>query len=125
MKTYQLSEKDCNRLISDQDLDQISSSCCKEFRKLSSHLGMKEIDVNDIERDGKSESEKRDAFFKKWKEMKGCNATYRVLIAALMNINCREDAESVCKVLKTRSKYSSASCQASTGRPIVRYIKSF
>ena len=49
------------------------------------------------------EREKRCSFLKKWKKMKGLKATYKSLIHALLEVECREEAEGVCKLLKDQN----------------------
>ena len=61
---------------------------------------MRDIVVRDIDREGKPEEEKRVTFFKRWKRQKGSQATYKVLISALLQTKRREDAECVCELLK-------------------------
>ena len=95
-----LSGEDCNKEISDQDLEYISLNLCKNWRFLPTPLGMPELTENDIDRDHSKEKEKRRAFFIEWKAVAGKEgATYRRLIGALLEISSREDAESVCELL--------------------------
>ena len=63
---------------------------------------MPKIWVNDIDRShpiGKEE-EKRFTFFDKWKSMKKDEATYKALIVALLEINCQDDADGICGLVK-------------------------
>ncbi len=99
---YGLAEEDCNQQISDKHLKDISQSCCQQWRSLPSHLGLPDLMVKDIERTVADEEERRHTFFQKWKQRKGFDATYMRLIEALLRINCREDAEKVCKLLRLR-----------------------
>ena len=103
MKYYGLTEKDCNWAVKEAHLEDLSHTIGKEWRSLPSNLGMPSITRNDIDRDFKTEKEKRYALFCQWKEMDGSAATYKRLIMALLAINCREDAESVCKFLLKHS----------------------
>lgn len=96
---YGLKEEDCNRQISDRDIDVLSRSSCTKWRSLPTYLGMPSIIASDIARGPGSEEEKRSAFFQKWKHTKGSAATYRVLIGALLHIQCRDDAERVCDLV--------------------------
>ena len=54
--------------------------------------------VPDIDQGPGGEDEKRRNFFFKWRDTKGSGATYKTLISALLEIDCREDAENVCKL---------------------------
>jgi hypothetical protein len=99
---YQLSEADCNLQVTDVHVEKISSSYCEKWRSLPPYLKMEAIVAKDIDREhpGSDESEKRGSFFKKWKETRGLEATYRSLINALLETKCRGDAEGVCELLK-------------------------
>lgn len=89
--------------VSDEDLDQLSSSCCEDYRRLPPYLGVEAIVLSDIiiERELKSETDRRLAFFRKWKKIKGSGANYQALISALLKINCREDADKICVLVKS------------------------
>ena len=103
MKYYGVTENDCNCKIEDVHLQIISSTLCKHWKKLPAHLNTPSIKISDIERDFKTEEERRSAFFSQWRDRDGSAATYKRLIAALLDIDCRDDAEGVCKLLKKSS----------------------
>jgi transcriptional regulator of NAD metabolism len=98
-----LSEVICNSEVSDLHLGDISRSYCYRWRDLRALLHMERIVARSIDRMCIHEDEKRAAFFDKWKEVKGSGATYKVLISALLGIDCRADAEGVCRLLQTSS----------------------
>ena len=101
LECYQLGEEVCNQQMTDRHLGEIASSYCRRWRTLRAELGLKSIVEHDIDCSNPGDEEgKRNAFFDKWKLMKGSTATYKVLISALLEIECRDDAEGVCKVLK-------------------------
>jgi hypothetical protein len=114
MEHYQLSEADCNLQVTDVHVEKISSSYCEKWRSLPPYLKMEAIVAKDIDREhpGSDESEKRGSFFKKWKETRGLEATYRSLINALLETKCRGDAEGVCELLKKRLSMPLPSHQA-------------
>ena len=99
MVRYALTEEDCKMQISDFHQSKISQSHCSKWRLLPCHLGMEKIVVKDVDRVYAGEEETRFEFFSRWKETRGSDATYLSLISALLAIDCREDAESVCKLL--------------------------
>lgn len=101
MKIFKLTEEDLKQEVSDSHVEKLSEYC--HWRRLPSHLDMKTTVVEDIDRNRLliDESEKRHNFFKKWKQAKGQTATYKALVIALLEINFRQDAESVCKLLQT------------------------
>lgn len=99
---YELAEDDWDKKISDSNLDRISLNCCSNWKLLPSQLELESIIVNDIEKSKTAitETDKRLEFFRQWKEKKGFGATYKKLVIALLNIDQRQDAECVCKLLK-------------------------
>ena len=100
---YELTEEDCKREVSDADIVKIASSVHGKWKsQLPPLLGMETIIVTDIvsAQGYIAEEDRRLAFFKEWKQRKGFDATYKTLISALLEISCRQDAESVCKILK-------------------------
>ena len=98
MEDYALTEGDCAKQISNYHLNKVS---CRKWRLLPCLLGMEKIVAGDVDRDCAEEEEKRFEFFSRWKEMRGSAATYGSLISALLTIKCREDAESICKLLRS------------------------
>lgn len=103
MKYHGLREKECDCQIKDTHIDDISLALGKDWRLLPSHLGMPRITSDDIDRDFKTEKEKRHALLCQWKEMDGSAATYKRLIEALLKIHNRAGAENVCELLKKLS----------------------
>lgn len=97
---YGLTQENCNEHVSDSLLEKFCQSHCEKWRLLTACLKMKAIAAKDIDRGSKDEDEKRLSFFRRWKHEKGFDATYKVLISALLDIDCRGDAESVCKLMK-------------------------
>ena len=114
LEHYKLTEDEMNKAVSDVHIEVISQSHCEHWRKLPSQLKMKTIIVKDIDREQLDQEEKRLAFFKRWKQEKGFEATYKALVIALLEKKCREDAENICKLLKkslTQSPQESTSTE--------------
>ena len=100
LSCYGLIEESCNQPVLSDHLDDISRLCHKYWRKLPAHLGYKPgIMISDIDYMHSNEA-KAYRFLVKWKEIMGSEATYSRLIKALLNIDCRLDAEKVCAMLK-------------------------
>ena len=97
---HHLSEEDINKQITDGDMETISRSLCRKWRSLPAHLELDSIVVGDIDLVHLEEGEKRSKFFATWKEKQGSKVTYKRLIHALLKIECTQDAESVCRLLK-------------------------
>ena len=89
MKHFGLSEDDCKKKVSDRHIQWISSHSCEQWKKLPSFLGLETTVVSDLGKDFKTEEERRIGLLKKWKKMKGFDATYKVLIKALLDIESR------------------------------------
>lgn len=96
LEHYRLTEEECEKEVSDKH---ITCFFCEEWKKLPPYLDLEATVAGDLERDFKTEEERREALLKKWKKRKGFEATYKKLITALLEINCREEAEQVCKLL--------------------------
>ena len=107
--------------ISDPHLEEISRTSSTKWRSLPPHLDIPDTTVSDIECDSQNEEEWQNNFFFTWKRKKGTRATYRKLVHALLKIDCRGDAEKVCKLLmesvSTRQKNSSPPVKSKPTRP--------
>ena len=97
---YQLTEENVNREITDIHIDVISRYCCSKWKSLPAHLKLATIVAEDINCKEVNEEDKRQTFLSTWKKKKGFEATYKTLISALLEIECRSETESVCKLLK-------------------------
>ena len=99
---YELTEEDCQKKISDKNLDTICSKCSFPYGRLAPHLKVGPACAEDIKRDSnlRSELERRSSLLKEWKQSNGSGATYKALLGALLGIERREDAEEICKLLK-------------------------
>ena len=95
--------------ISDEHIEQFSRSRGKKWRSLPPYLNFDTILIEDIERHQESseEDEKRLAFFTKWKHIKDSKATYSALFEALLQIECREDAEHLQAMFQSGQQLSS------------------
>ena len=110
LKQFNLKEEESRNPISNYHFDKISETLCRDWEFLPSRLDMPEITVSDIKKQNyNSEKGRRRDLFTKWKEMKGSGATYEVLIRALLDADCKNDAEGVCKLLQKSIKTSTSS----------------
>ncbi len=80
MNYYGLTEEDCDREIEKAHSEDMSRALAKDWRLLPSRFDLPEILESDIERDFKTEKERRNEFFRRWKEIDGSSATYRRLM---------------------------------------------
>ena len=74
------------------------ADCFREWRVIFGSL-LSELDLGDVDRENTTEEEKRIAALRKWRERKGHEATYKILVDALLNRGERYQAESLCKTL--------------------------
>ena len=101
---FELADQDLDQMISDLHLDEIALTRDINRKFLPSRLGLQDVLAKDIDKDFRTESDKRRELFRQWKQRKGFEATYRVLVKALLDINQRLDAEYVCKLLRQASR---------------------
>lgn len=94
-----------DKKVSDEHLNQISHSCNWQWKLLHPHLefpaeieGVVEQEIEDMVPN--DEEGWRFALLSKWKDTKGSEATYRMLIRALLEIGCREDAEALLELIR-------------------------
>lgn len=110
---YNLQERDISQQISDGHIQDLSLSDCSKWRSLPGYLGLHSSVVDDINRDpiALEEGEKRKKFLEKWKKVKGSDASYKSLICALLKIECRQDAESVLKLIRDSVPNGTSKCK--------------
>ena len=94
-----MQELGLNQQVSDGHILKFSSSHGSKWKLMPAPLDLKNIVAEDIDRAPKSEEEKRHTFFTTWKQVKGSFATYKALIIALLEVDCQEDAESLCRLV--------------------------
>ena len=71
----------------------------ESWRTVAPHLGLSSVEVEEVERDGTEEKEKRRKILKVWKAGFAFKAKYTVLIKALLKIGRADQAEQVCRLL--------------------------
>ena len=74
------------------------ANCFSQWRVIFGSL-LSELDLGDVDRENTTEEEKRIAALRKWRDRKGREATYKILVDALLNRGERHQAESLCKTL--------------------------
>ncbi len=96
LDAFSLQDEDVLLPVSDDHLQEIAGSHCSKWRSLPSHLSMKNPKGSSEE----PEITQKLRFFNSWKKIEGSNATYKVLIKALIRTDQKKDAEFVCQLLK-------------------------
>ena len=69
------------------------------WRTVARYLGLSDIDVNGVEREGGNEQERRLKALQKWKGKFVFKATYRRLVEVLLSLAMADVAEKVCSLL--------------------------
>ena len=77
----------------------------RSWRLVALHLGLSDIDVSDLEKEGKDEQEKRIKALQKWKDKFAFKATYRMLVEVLLQLSMADTAENICHILKGSYEY--------------------
>ena len=78
------------------------ADCFSQWRVIFGSL-LSDLDLGDVDRDKPTEEEKRIAALRTWKARNGSEATYKILVDALLNRGERSDAENLCKILADHS----------------------
>ena len=96
--------------VSIDDIKKISTFL-ESWKLVAPYLGLSEGDVEAIDRDGKSEEEKRLLMLQRWKQALAFKATYKKLVNTLLSIKRADLAVKVCQTVVS----SSASSQPTIG----------
>ena len=106
LERFQLSPEAYNQPISDIHLQMIASSRAIKWKFLPAVLEMANptVVLSDIGGEGgRPPDQMRADFFGRWQSEKGSDASYKNLVNALLQINCKQDAEYVCELLLSTS----------------------
>ena len=74
-----------------------------DWRRVAPHLGLNERDIEDIEYAKRTEPERRLATLQKWKTKYSYKATLKILVEVLLTVGNAENAESICRLLKSEA----------------------
>ena len=88
--------------VSDDDIRKISAFL-ETWKLVAPYIGLSEGDVEAINRDGKSEEEKRLMMLQKWKQALVFKATYKELVNALLSVKRADLAMKVCQLVTVAS----------------------
>ena len=92
--------------ISIDDIRKISSFL-ESWKFVALYLGLSEGEVEAIDKDGKSEEEKRWLMLQRWKQALVFNATYKELINGLLSVRRADLAVKVCQTIVSTSSTNS------------------
>ena len=90
--------KNVNRECTDGDILAFGDFC-DPWRQVGMYLGLDSAELSAIDEDNRTVSLKRLGTFQKWKSKFAFNATYRVLITALLKCGKADQALKVCQIL--------------------------
>lgn len=91
-----------NEEFTNEHLMDISRSL--PWKSLAPHLALSDVDIEEVERDGRNEEERRRMVLQKWKSKLAFKATYKLLAEKLLLISRADIAQKVCELLKPRGK---------------------
>ena len=77
-----------------------SISLFLDWRTVAPHLGLSQTDIQEIDIDQRTESEKRLKTLQKWKMKYGYVAKFINLVQVLLDIGNADNAERVCRLLQ-------------------------
>ena len=89
-------EQECN----DQILLKLANFCV-EWKLVGRHLKLTHAEITEVDGDNCREKLKRVGMLEKWKQKFAFNATYRVLVEALLALNNTSDALKCCIEIKS------------------------
>ena len=75
------------------------STFLESWKLVAPHLGLSKGEIEAIDRDGKTEEEKRLLMLQRWKQALVFKATYKKLINALLSVRRADVAVKVCQVV--------------------------
>ena len=81
------------------------ADCFSQWEVIFGSL-LNEIDLGDEDKENTTGVKKRIAALRKWKARNGCEATYKVLVDALLKRGERYQAENLCRILVDHSTMS-------------------
>ncbi len=97
-----VSETQLERTCTDKDITEIAVFI--RWRDVAPRLGLDSNDIEEVEIDGKSESDRRLKALQKWKSKLGLKATYMQLVEVLCRLGMAEQAEKVCRLVAAHGK---------------------
>ena len=102
-----ISAHELNKPCSDEHITSISLFLAN-WQTVAPHLGLTEIDEEDVEEEGKKTQDKRYKTLRKWKAKNLFKATYRVLVHIFLKLGRADVAEKVCRLLVDEGMYKSS-----------------
>ena len=86
-----------NKAVSDEHIIEISTFL-ESWKLVGPHLDLSQGEIEAVERDGKTEAEKRLLTLQKWKQVLFFKATYKKLVEALLTVRRTDQAGKVCQI---------------------------
>ena len=95
---FNLEAKDLDKPCEDRLIPSLAKFV-HPWRMVAQSLGLSEVDVDDIYSENNSGEERRIAALRKWKTRNGQEATYKLLVDALIRVQRVNTAEKLCQLL--------------------------
>jgi hypothetical protein len=92
-----------HKLCSEQDIEKIIEYC-KQWKRIGRYLGLTATQIEDIDKEMKTEHEKRSTMLAMWKQIFSFKATFEKLVKAIYDCGCTDDAYQVCLHLSTKAR---------------------
>ena len=99
MRKYGLTDEELEQEFSEEHIQEITKFSWKEVGPRLQGIRY-DPDVIDINRDGYDQEDKRQRLLRMWKTRNGSYATYGALIRAMLKARKKDEAESICKLLR-------------------------
>ena len=97
-KRFEIPDSILENEVSDGDIREVSTFL-ESWKLVAPHLGLSKGEIEAIDRDGKTEEEKRLLMLQRWKQALVFKATYKKLINALLSVRRADVAVKVCQVV--------------------------
>ena len=95
---FNLKAKDLDKPCEDRLIPSLANFV-HPWRVVTAALGLSEVDAGDVDSESNSGEERRIAALRKWKTRNGQQATYKLLVDALIRIQRVDTAEKLCHLL--------------------------
>ena len=100
---YQLTPEMLQQKVTDEHMLDIQDFI--SWRDIGPYLSeIDRVDLNDIQREGDDERDRRRRLLNKWEDRNGLDATYKNMIFAMLRAGKKGDATKVCRLLTPGQK---------------------
>ena len=112
---YKIPEGVLNEEVSDEHIKEIST-ILDSWNLIASHLDLSKGEIEAVDKNRKTEEEKRLLMLQKWKQALFFKATYKKLLEALLTVRRADQAGKVCQMIMTCHSTQSQGCKMHVSR---------